>query len=152
MPLPTALASATGHWDGNSRLHLSWLQDDQKIQEGPSLAQLEADLSGTFATLTYTWTYEGEPQHGRMLVAGTEPVTVAWADSWHQSARLLILTGATTDAGFAVSGTYPAGDGSPDWGWRIEVSHSDKELRVLMTNITPDGEEEWAVDGRYTRA
>jgi hypothetical protein len=49
-------------------------------------------------------------------------------------------------------GTYPAGDGSPDWGWRIELDWCDPEhFTFRMFNVLPDGREALAVDLRGAR-
>jgi len=43
--------------------------------------------------------------------------------------------------------TYPAGDGSPDWGWRIVLDYCDPEhFSFRMFNVLPDGREALAVD------
>ncbi len=48
-------------------------------------------------------------------------------------------------------GSY-AVEGSPDWGWRIVVEPGNDALRVLMYNVTPDGEEVLGFELAYTRA
>ena len=40
----------------------------------------------------------------------------------------------------------------PDWGWRIEIEPGAHALRIAHTNIFPDGKEELAAGGVYTRA
>lgn len=48
------------------------------------------------------------------------------------------------------------GDGQtppgPRWGWRTEIEQPDDDrLVIVMTNISPDGEEAKAVEVEYTR-
>jgi hypothetical protein len=66
--------------------------------------------------------------------------------------RMMLLQGHEQgDSKLDVLGTYPPGDGSPDWGWRIAVTPRNGEgLRVVMHNIDPAGREYLAVDASYT--
>ena len=42
---------------------------------------------------------------------------------------------------------------SPDWGWRIELEVTElDEFEMRMYNISPQGEEELAVQARYDRS
>ena len=44
-------------------------------------------------------------------------------------------------------GTYPAGVGSPDWGWRIVLDWCDPDhFGLRMFNVLPDGTDVLAVD------
>lgn len=55
--------------------------------------------------------------------------------------------GAIVDA----RGTYAAPPG-PDWGWRIVIEPESRDgFRMLMFNITPNGEEALAVQATYSR-
>ena len=59
---------------------------------------------------------------------------------------------AETDGSITVHGTYAAPPG-PDWGWRIDLLPGNgSALRMVMYNITPDGQEVVAVEADYTRA
>jgi Protein of unknown function (DUF1579) len=51
-----------------------------------------------------------------------------------------------------VRGSYAAPPG-PDWGWRtvIETAGTDS-FRMVMHNVSPDGQEYLAVDAEYHRA
>ena len=75
-----------------------------------------------------------------------DTATVAWADSFHMSARIMFCTGtAATDEAIKLHGTYAAPPG-PDWGWRIEIqSVSATELKIVMYNVPPEGPEDLAV-------
>lgn len=142
------MADAAGNWAGESRLHLSYLEDESKrIQSSASVMEVAHDPALTYAVVSYAWQYEGEPQSGVMVMCGE---TASWTDSWHQSSCLLSLKSETMDDRVSYLGAYSAGEG-PDWGWRIELSLEGSELVFKMTNIEPGEEGEWAVEGRYTR-
>jgi hypothetical protein len=48
-------------------------------------------------------------------------------------------------------GSYEAPP-SPDWGWRFVINApSDIELKLVMYNVSPEGEEELAVEANYKR-
>lgn len=149
MPVPSWISDAAGNWAGESRLHLSYLEDESKrIQASPSVLELAHDPALTYAIVSYAWQYEGEPQSGVMVLCVD---TASWTDSFHQSACLMSLKSDAGDDRVSFLGSYPAGEG-PDWGWRIELLMEGQELVFKMTNIEPDQEGEWAVEGRYSRA
>ena len=153
MAVPKPMLDARGKWQGKSRLHLSWLPEDQRITESESDLVVAADPNCAYATVKYTWVHEGKAQSGLLLVAAGEngDASGGWADSWHQSGGVLALKGAGPDDGpLRLTGSYSAGE-PPEWGWRIEVESSESELVLRMINITPDGDEEWAVEGRYQK-
>ena len=154
MAIPATVSKAQGEWKGQSRLHLSWLPDDQKIQESESSLSIKIDKNQSFARLDYSWSNEDGLQEGALLLASSsasDAVTGGWSDSWHQSGAVMALSGADTDSGTKVSGHY-AVEGHPDWGWKIELESKDKDTLVLrMTNVSPEGEEDWAVEAKYSR-
>lgn len=107
-----------------------------------------AHVGEAHSLVKYTWDYEGEPQVGTMLISiGEDNVaTMGWTDSWHQGASVMLLTGTQTETGISVTGNYPAGENEPDWSWRVTLDDLSTELKMMMFNISPDGEEEWAVE------
>lgn len=148
------LAACAGTWRGTSTL-----QDPMsgKADESPSAATVTPVLGGRFVRLDYTWSYDGKPQEGSLLVgldrkAGT--ASAHWIDSWHMGSKVMALGGPAGDGGGAlvVRGTY-AVPNHPDWGWRIDLLAEDGEaLRVVMYNVWPEGkQEDLAVEAVYTR-
>ncbi len=137
---------------GESRLHLEWLPEDQRITSGKSTLRVSSEVNEMINLVRYDWDYQGELQHGIMLVVHnpkTNAVRVSWTDTWHYTDGILDCTGEVTSEGvIRVSGHYPAPEG-PDWGWRIELSTEAGGLRFAMTNITPGGQESWATDCLY---
>lgn len=153
MAAPQAAQDAAGSWKGKSKLHLSWLPPEERVQESDSSLQVAVNEQGAFATVTYTWHYEGEKKEGTILIAAESEgpgVQMAWVDSWHQSGGVLHLTGTTAEDGSVkAKGTYAAGE--EVWGWTIALGQVGPNLVLKMENVTPDGVAEWAVEGVYTR-
>jgi hypothetical protein len=108
---------------------------------------------GKFFELHYTWADEGKPQDGVLLLGQSqEQLSAAWVDSWHMHDKMMHCTGtAQADGTVSVVGYYAAPPG-PDWGWRItlQVQAAD-QFRLIMHNITPDGEEMLAVEAVFSR-
>ncbi len=150
-PLVT-LGAAAGRWHGQSTLH-DPIRGAAEVTD--STVTLTPLLGGRFARLDYTWSYQGEPQEGSLLI-GHRPkagvVSAHWIDSWHMGRDVLACTGTVAaDGSIAVRGSYPAPTG-PDWGWRITVRATPDTLTITHTNIEPEGAESPAVESSYTRA
>jgi hypothetical protein len=66
--------------------------------------------------------------------------------------KVMACRGAVSNRGeISVLGSYAAPTG-PDWGWRIVITPDEgQSLRIVMFNISPDGQEELAVETDYTR-
>ena len=148
MALPEVIKNSRGNWQGKSKLHISWKPEGQQVFECDSTLQIAFEDQEKFANLAYTWSHEGEPQFGAMLINGG---TAGWTDTWHQGGEVMRLQGEGTTH-LSVTGEY-SWEGSPPWGWRSELSNpAHGELMLTMTNISPDGTEEWAVSAVYHRA
>jgi hypothetical protein len=68
MGIPKVFSNQEGMWSGKSKLHLSWLPPEKRIQESESQLHIDFDDQKTFATIAYTWKYEGKKQQGVLLV------------------------------------------------------------------------------------
>jgi hypothetical protein len=145
-----------GNWAGTNLLNLSWLPSPEHLSD--TTLQVTKSVNDNFLQLTYTWSdtsHENTPHNG-VLLLGVDPetrkATSAWCDSWHQSTGLLFCTGDIEASGkINVLGSYSAPPG-PDWGWRISLQqNTDDTLEIVMTNITPDGEEDLAVRATFRR-
>lgn len=145
MAIPTVVMDSLGQWVGNSKLN--WRPEGEPIvEESNSTLEISFDAHDAYATLRYSWEQDGKPQFGEMLICGP---SVGWCDTWHQSGSVMHLVG--EGDGLRVLGSY-SWEGSPPWGWRIEITNPVPDrLLLTMTNICPDGEEEWAVRGEYSR-
>ena len=78
--------------------------------------------------------------------------TAAWIDSWNNGNRLMLCRGGlNAESALSVKGSYSAPPG-PDWGWRITLESQSKDAwRLVMHNITPEGEEQLAVEALFQR-
>lgn len=146
------LAACAGRWQGTSTL-----EDPHSgiADESASTAAVTPVLDGRFVRIDYTWSYQGKPQEGSLLVGMQKKAGIAtahWIDSFHNGEKVMACTGsASDDGGVSVRGSYQAPPG-PDWGWRIDVTPAEDTLRIVHHNVWPEGKEELAVDSRYTRA
>ena len=147
------LAACEGRWQGSNRLHDP---HTGQPEDSASAAVLTTLLGGRFVHVDYDWSYQGAGQKGSILIGGpSDPgsVTAHWIDSWHMSEDVMTCAGAVEGGGDVdVRGSYPAPPG-PDWGWRIVVRPvGGTELHITMYNVTPDGDEQPAVEARYSRS
>lgn len=152
MAVPEKLAACGGSWSGTNRL-----QDPNANapEDSPSTLVLTPILKNRFLRLDYTWGYQGDPQEGSLWIGGDKKgheVTAHWIDTWHMSHGVMACRGTVREDGsISVRGSYAAPPG-PDWGWRIDVHPGDgRTLRVVMFNVTPEGQEDLAVEASYQR-
>lgn len=145
------LLACAGTWRGKNRLH-----DPTTGQPEDSVATAVVTPAADkrFARVDYTWSYQGKPQEGSLLI-GAEPDTGAhtahWIDTWHMGHKVMAQQGAADDdGGIDVRGSYAAPPG-PDWGWRTVIRADGRGLFVRMLNVTPDGDEHPAVEAEYHR-
>jgi hypothetical protein len=142
-----------GEWAGTNLLRLSWLTPPEfRSDTRMSVNALGRDK---FLTFRYTWSHEDTAHEGLLLLGYAAPqavATAAWVDSWHQSTGILACQGTIAETGvITVQGSYPAPTG-PDWGWRIVLTPGANETwQMTMYNITPEGEEDLAVQADYHR-
>jgi hypothetical protein len=153
MNIRAQLSTFAGQWTGINRL---WLSPQDPANESETTASIALVARDGFATVRYTWAYDGRPEDGLLLVrndAEPSPDDMVWVDSWHTGGKLMHLRGEeSTDGRISAFGTYAAPPG-PDWGWRIVLAaDTADEVRILMYNVSPDGDEALAVEARYARA
>ena len=142
-----------GDWRGTNRLHVPWMPE--KLKESPSTAVVRSKMNGQFLSIEYTWSFDGEPQEG-MLILGCDPrsnaVQAVWTDSWHSKDVLMLCNGSIDSNGvISVMGHYAVPE-HPDWGWRTEIIRGGDSFRYVMYNVTPEGAEEVAVETNFVRA
>ncbi len=151
MAAPTLLVARTGRWQGTNRL---WLSPEDPVRESPSRAVVALLARGQFATIRYTW-FEDDEQEGMLVISqerGSDVTQAVWVDSWHMGSRFMPCEGVIEPSGaIRVKGFYPAPTG-PDWGWIIAFEPlAGGGFRMVMYNVTPDGQEMLAVDTAYAR-
>lgn len=138
-----------GRWRGSSSL---FLDPEGEGDTQPSWVEVVEVARGNFLRVDYYWTVDEVVEEGVLLI-GFDPkrprYEAAWIDSWHMSRAMMFGIGEPGET-FDVRGTY-AVSGYPDWGWRVRLEAEDDRLRLLMWNISPEGEEARAVVGGYER-
>ncbi len=146
------LPELVGEWTGTNRL---WLDPSALARESTTTATVER-VAGGFVSIRTTWEDEGRAHDGLLVVRLADDPgadTMVWVDSFHTGGAFMTFAGTAGDDGRVTArGSYAAPPG-PDWGWRIAVeAESADGFRILMHNITPDGEEAPAVEAVFTRA
>ena len=154
MIIDSKLAGLVGEWKGTNRLHTTWMP--VKVRDSDSTASVRLKMNGQFMTIEYVWSFDGETQEG-ILLLGCDPrsdaVQAVFTDSWHSQNTLMLCNGTIDDNGrVSVFGTYPTAPGEPDWGWRTEITPDDDGFRYAMYNVTPEGDEEIAVETNFKSA
>lgn len=141
-----------GTWRGSSTLQDPTTGKPERSESGAALTTV---AGSRFVRIDYTWSYQGTPQDGELLVgyrAKTGEMIAYLVDSWHMAYPAMVLDGqfggGTT---ITLRGSYAAPPG-PDWGWKIvvDVAATDR-LRLEMFNVSPEGEELPAVESEYAR-
>ncbi|MHC4956041.1 MAG: DUF1579 family protein [Planctomycetota bacterium] len=150
--MPIDLERLTGDWTGTNKL---WLDPNEPADESSATASVALMARGRFATVRYTWEHGSHTQEGLLLlrVAATpaDPDAV-WVDDWHMQDKAMVCQRAE-EAGaiLAVRGSYEAPPG-PDWGWTIALfSDAEDAFRLVMHNVSPDGQADLAVEAAYQR-
>ncbi len=152
-----------GEWEGVYRL---WFERDMLAAESSQRGSIRTVLGGRFLLHEYSWEFDGRSYAGVALYGyhiDEKCWECAWIDSFHSGSSIMFSqgqvfshsAGETQPAHFAVLGSY--GDGQtppgPRWDWRTEIEQPDDDrLVIVMTNISPDGEEAKAVEVDYARA
>lgn len=141
-----------GDWQGTKLLYFS-PPPDPPAATSPAKLAVTPVAGDSFLQFSYDWTYEGEQQTGVLLLSCDEEnaASAAWVDSFHMSSKILWCLGTVADGVPNVLGSYAAPPG-PDWGWRIAIrSVSQNEMQIVMHNISPEGQEDLAVQADFAR-
>lgn len=149
MPSLDSLSAAAGLWIGSNTLHNP---NTGQPETTDSTVRIEPVLGGRFHRLAYTWSCQGKPQSGEMLIGlDGDLVTASWVDTWHQGKRILSCTGSAPSTGrVEVRGMFPAPPG-PDWGWTIDLDVAPARLAMTMNCHSPDGTSIPAVEASWVR-
>jgi hypothetical protein len=131
-------ASHHGRFTGSNRL---W------FMPGTTAHVCDGALVVASHRVSVRWSYEGAPKEGELVLSGPAPSCRGdFTDTFHASAGL-VLHGHLQGSAVLLYGTYPPGDGSPDWGWRIVLDWCDPDhFSFRMFNVLPDGTDVLAVD------
>ncbi len=78
-------------------------------------------------------------------------ITAHWLDSFHTDGKVMAFEGSAEPGGaVVVHGSYDAPSGPP-WGWTIRVESGGDTFRIVMHNVSPEGEQFPAVEADYAR-
>lgn len=136
-------ASHHGRFTGLNRL---W------FEPGTTSHDSAGELIVSANQVAVRWAHGGVEKLGTLTLSGPTPACKGdYSDTFHASSGMT-LHGWSRAAVVELFGTYPAGDGSPDWGWRITLDWNDPDFFTFrMFNVYPDGQEAIAVDLRGAR-
>jgi hypothetical protein len=146
------LATFVGLWTGPTQL---WLEPSGPPEVTSTLLHAEPVLGGRWLRVSYQGVTFGKPHAGEMLLGfhkDAREVELAWIDSAHTGSAIMLSKGKLARPGIIdVLGSYAAGE--QRWGWRTILScPSPGELVIQSFNISPQGEEERAMESRLTRS
>jgi hypothetical protein len=152
MAVPGSLAALVGRWSAEHKL---WLAPHAPVRLSASTATVALGAGGDALLVTYTWSDEGKPAEGVLLLQhdpASGVATGAWTDSWHLRGTVMFCRGGiSAESTVTVRGSYAAPPG-PDWGWSIEIAPVDAQaFRLRMFNITPQNESALAVEAEFRR-
>ena len=127
-----------GQFSGSNRL---W------FMPGTPAHVSEGTLIVTADRVSVRWAHEGVQKEGEIVLSGPGPSCRGdFTDTFHATTTL-VLNGYVEGSAVRLFCTYPAGDGSPSWGWRIVLDWYDPDhFSLRMFNVLPSGKEALSVD------
>lgn len=154
MSVPELLEILVGKWRGTNRLHTTWIPENP-VRETISIATVELTARGRFLKIEYDWMFEETLQEGLILIGdekASDSIKAFWIDSWHLSDKFMVSEGGRQlDGSISLKGYYAVPD-HPDWGWRTVIETGKENVfRIVMYNVTPEGEETLAVEMELKR-
>lgn len=153
MSVPEKLEKLVGEWHGKNCLYLPWLAESPF--ESEAKAAISFSARGRFLKIEYDWIYEEKTQEGLILIGkenNSDLIKAFWIDSWHLSDKFMVSEGKAKNGGaISIRGFYVVPD-NPDWSWRTNIeTENDNAFKIVMYNISPEGEETLAVETIYNR-
>lgn len=140
MSIHESWKSLQGEWRIKTRLMLPGEAD----RESPAEATVALIAKSTFCAVRYTWAFDGDPQEGQVLlsfVPDDESVEAVFWDTWHMGPKFMHMAGRIDAQGVTVISGHYSVPGSPDWGWRIDITPADQAgWQLMMHNVSPQGE------------
>ena len=146
------LEALVGAWEGTNRL---WMDPRGPGEASVAAADVALVAGGGFVSIAYTWSFEGAPKDGVLLVRRKGvpgPLDAVWVDAFHSGDGFMTFRREVDPSGrWSLYGTYAAQQG-PAWGWRIALeADGDGGFRLAMWNVPPEGTDERAVEARFRR-
>lgn len=147
------LASLVGKWQGQTK---TWFEKDVLADESAMKAEISVILGSRFISYDYQGSLDGQPFEGKMIIGFDIPYqrfSASWIDSFHMGTQIMLSSGAFTENGFSILGSYGSPEyGDQPWAWRTELEVlNDNEIIFSAYNISPEGEEAKATETVYKR-
>jgi len=146
------LMNLIGEWEGQTK---TWFEKDILADESPMRAKILSILGDRFISYDYRGSLEGNAFEGKMIIGFDIPYqrfTASWIDSFHMGTQIMLSSGAGTEHGFSILGSYGSPEYGEPWGWRTELEIlNDDEIVFRAYNISPEGEEAKATETVYKR-
>lgn len=153
MSIPENFRNLIGDWKGKNCLYTTWIIENP-VRESVSIANVKLAANEKFLKIEYDWIYEDKTQEGLLLIGSeknSNEVKAFWIDSWHMSDKFMTCDGNFSNNSILMKGFYEVPN-HPDWGWRIDIHfENENSLKIVMYNVSPEGEEDLAVEAEYTR-
>ena len=105
--------------------------------------------------IEYDWTFEESVQEGLILIGDekdSDLIKAFWIDSWHLSDKFMVSEGRLDMQGaISLKGFYAVPE-HPDWGWKTVIEPArGNSFKIIMYNVSPEGEESLAVEMELKR-
>lgn len=130
-----------GHWRGTVE---TWLDPSAPPASNHIAATTAPLLDGKTSQIEYG-SHVGENRSDGVMTVGTDIGTnkpcLVWVDTFHTGANVMLFAGGD-DGSFR--GNWIAGEET--WRWRVQISATPDELRILHFIVTPAGEESRAIE------
>jgi len=150
-PQHELLAAMVGDWSGPTQ---TWFDPDGAPEECETEASARLLLGGRWLRFDYSGEAMGKRHAGEMTLGfhrDPQRFEMAWIDSSHTGTEIIYSTGPLAEGGgISVLGSYHAG--AERWGWRTAfLLEGADTLIVRAWNVTPDGQEQRAIETRLRR-
>lgn len=153
MSIPENFKKLAGEWYGTNLLYTTWIEENP-VTESDSSCSVSMAASSKFLKIEYDWVYENKKQDGLLLIGSekdSDETQTVWIDSWHMSDKFMSCDGKYAEDSILMKGFYKVPN-HPDWGWRTDIVFSDEDsFKIVMYNVSPEGEEDLAVEAIYKR-